>query len=308
MIEIEKIDDVLYKSAYGIPRIGNYQEIWGQIKNNPEILREATKIKRDKFDERDIVAGLTICDSMLVDYMSVDAVAYKNLINIIYSNLDIARLVVNGASNGGYSFLLMSLWNHKLVLTDEQKAFAVSEAMNKIGTTKYLKAVTAFSQGLTEKGITNDSTTVIELDGAIHPIGVKTKMEYLNYMAIGLSGSQAHGVGEYDIRYCILNNPNWTLQEKQQLIREFWYSDEVYDDCLDTWEWGIVNEAANYEIIPLLTKDEIYNYSYATLLDNYGDKETTDRIWEEIQFCQQMHELRPQQWEREHVSKRVKKA
>ena len=28
---------------------------------------------------------------------------------------------MDGASNGGYSFLLMSLWNHTLKLTDEQK-------------------------------------------------------------------------------------------------------------------------------------------------------------------------------------------
>ena len=41
------------------------------------------------------------------------------------------------------------------------------------------------------------------------------------------------------------------------------------------------------------------------LLKFYGDKETTDRIWEEIQFCKQMHQLRPQQWELEFVKPRV---
>ena len=29
----------------------------------------------------------------------------------------------------------------------------------------------------------------------------------------------------------------------------------------------------------------------------YGDKETADRIWDEINFCRQMHELRPLQQE-----------
>lgn len=74
---------------------------------------------------------------MLMNYNFVDEVAYKKLISSIYTNKDIARIVINGASNGGYSFLLMSLWNHNLKLTEEQKAFAVNEAMNKIGTTSW---------------------------------------------------------------------------------------------------------------------------------------------------------------------------
>lgn len=78
MVNIEKLDDVLYKSIYGNPRSGNYNEIWTKIKNNPNILREAVQIKRDKFDQKDIVNGLTICDSMLMNYNSVDEMAYKS--------------------------------------------------------------------------------------------------------------------------------------------------------------------------------------------------------------------------------------
>lgn len=146
MVDIEKLDDVLYKSIYGRPRVGDYNEIWSRIKSNPEVLREAVQVKRDKFDENVIVKGLTICDSMLIDYDSVDEVAYNNLINSIYINTDIARIVMNGAANGGYSFLLMSLWNHNLKLTEEQKAFAVNEAMNKIGTTRWQQSEEAFSK------------------------------------------------------------------------------------------------------------------------------------------------------------------
>ena len=104
MVDIEKLDDILYKSIYGRPRAGDYNEIWSRIKSNPEVLREAVQVKRDKFDEHDIVKGLTICDSMLIDYNSVDEVAYNNLINSIYTNTDIARIVMDGAANGGYSF------------------------------------------------------------------------------------------------------------------------------------------------------------------------------------------------------------
>ena len=74
---------------------------------------------------------------MLIDYNSIDEVAHNNLINSIYTNTDIARIVMDGAANGGYSFLLMSLWNYNLKLTEEQKAFAVNEAMNKIGTVRW---------------------------------------------------------------------------------------------------------------------------------------------------------------------------
>lgn len=123
MVDIEKLDDVLYKSIYGRPRAGDYNEIWSRIKSNPKVLREAVQVKRDKFDEHDIVKGLTICDSILIDYNSVDEVAYNNLINSIYTNTDIARIVMEGASNGGYSFLLMSLWNYNLKLTEEKKSF-----------------------------------------------------------------------------------------------------------------------------------------------------------------------------------------
>lgn len=136
MVDIEKLDDILYKSIKGIPRVGDYNEIWSRIKSNPEVLREAVQVKRDKFDEHDVVNGTTICNSMLTDYNSVDEVAYNKLINSIYTNTDIARIVINGAANGGYSFLLMSLWNYNLKLTEKQKTFAVNEAMNKIGTTR----------------------------------------------------------------------------------------------------------------------------------------------------------------------------
>ena len=153
MVDIEKLDNELYGATYG--RISDdYNEIWARIKNNPEVLREAVQVKKDKFNESDIVKGLTICDAMLIDYESVDEVAYNNLINSIYTNNDIARIVVDGASNGGYSFLLMSLWNHNLKLTEEQKAFAVNEAMNKNGTTRWQQKEEEFSKKLDDMGIT----------------------------------------------------------------------------------------------------------------------------------------------------------
>jgi len=294
MVDIEKLDDVLYKSIYGRPRAGDYNEIWSKIKSNPEVLREAVQVKRDKFDENDIVKGLTICDSMLIDYNSVDEVAYNNLINSIYTNTDIARIVMDGASNGGYSFLLMSLWNHNLKLTEEQKTFAVNEAMNKIGTTRWQQSEESFSKKLDDMGISDDNTTFINIDGCINPIGQKSGSQYMNYMLTSLGREQAHGTGEFDIRYHILRNPNWTLEEKQKLILDFWTSDNEYDNCLEQWEWGIVNDEANFRksFISPMEPFLLYKYKYNRLLKFYGDKETTDRIWDEINFCRTMRELR----------------
>lgn len=306
MVDIEKLDDALYKSIYGITRVGDYNEIWSRIKSNPEVLREAVQVKRDKFDEHDIVKGLTICDSMLIDYNSVDEVAYNNLINSIYTNTDIARIVMNGASNGGYSFLLMSLWNHNLKLTEEQKTFAVNEAMNKIGTTRWQQSEEEFSKKLDDMGISDDDITFINVDECINPIGQKSGSQYMSYMFSTLSKTQAHGTGEFDIRYHILRNPNWSLEEKQKLIMDFWCDDEIYDEYLEQWELAIINDSANFKdnLVFQLEKFDLHEYPYEMLSKFYGDKETTDRIWSEIQFCKQMRELRPQQWKLEFTPKK----
>ena len=120
MVNIDMIDKELYNSIYVSPRIGDYKEVWSRIKNNKEVLRGAIQITKDKFGERDTVKGLSIAEFMLLDYENVDSNIYQNLINTIYSNTDIARIVLDGASNGGNSFLLMSLFNPNLKLTEEQ--------------------------------------------------------------------------------------------------------------------------------------------------------------------------------------------
>lgn len=306
MTNIENLDNELYRAVYGLPKVGDYNEIWTNIKSNPNNLREAVQITKDKFGQRDIVKGLTISDAMLIDYNSVDKVAYNNLIESIYTNADIARIVVDGYGNGGYSYLLMSLWNFNLKLTEEQKAFAVNEAMNKTGTTRWKQNKEDFSKKLDNMGISDDNTTFLNIGGQINPIGQKTGSEYMNHLFSTLSDTQAHGKGEYDIRYWILRNPNWTLEEKQKLIMDFYCDNEDYDETLEQWEWGIINDSANYreDLFGELDKVSLYDYTYDELLKFYENKETTDRIWEEIKFCYQMHTLRPMQWELPFIPKK----
>ncbi len=260
MLDIKKLDDELYIARYGLPKVGDANVIWSRIKRNKEVLREAVQIKRDKFDKKDIVKGLAIADAMLIDYESVDEVAYHSLINSIYTNPDIARIVINGASNGGFSFLLMSLWNHNLKLTEEQKAFAVDEAMNKIGTTRWQKRKEEMTKKLDDIGINDEDITFINIDGCINPIGQKTGIEYMQDVWFSLSDEQAHGTGEFDIRYHILRNPNWTLEEKKKLIMDFWYDDETYEEYLEQWEWDIINNSVNNnEALPSFDKEELIN-------------------------------------------------
>ena len=307
MKDFRNIDDKLYYAKYCDGKVGNTEKIWRSIKNNRELLEWAIKPTKDKFGERDLVNGLAICEDILVDFNNVDNEVYQKLVDLIYSNRQIARIVLDGYSNGGYSYLLMTLWNPNLKLTDEQKAYAVDEAMNKIGTTRYENAMNEYSKELEGKGITDEQTMYTGFGGSINPVGAKTGNMYMAGLFSSLSDTQAHGSGDFDIRYWILRNSNWSFEEKQKLIMDFWADDEDYDETLEQWECGIVNYHANYKgtPIPLFERDELYECSYGALLKFYGDKETTDRIWEEIQFCKQMHQLRPQKWELKFVKPRV---
>lgn len=262
MKNIEKLDDMLYKAMYGIPKPGDSESIWEQIKNDSSVLKEAIKVKKDKWNEKDTVNGLAISNAMLIDYKDVEQDSYNELIKSIYSNTDIARIVMNGCS-----FLLMSLWNHNLKLTKEQKVFVVNEAMNMSGTIKHN---TCNSQVATM--------------------------------------ARVHGVGPFDIRYHILRNPNWTLDEKQELVMDFYEDDNDYDDCLEQWELGIVNDFSHYKGLELPTNDEyelLNEYSYEMLLKYYGSEDIVDRIWSEIAFCKQMHQLRPMQYEKKFSKQKV---
>lgn len=307
MEELKKLDDELYRVRYILKDKEKTLKLWGEIKNNTEILEYAIKVVKDKWGKRDTFDCITILDSMLIDYNNINKDIYNKLVNIIYTNTDIARIVLDGASNGGYSFLLMTLWNENLNLTSEQKAFAVDEAMNKIGTTRYYKAKEEYSKKLEEHGITNDITTSLEIDGIKNPIGAKAKCEYFNNIFNSMSETQAHGVSPFDIRYYILRNHNWTQEEKQKLIMDFWVDDETYENFLDEWEWSIVNDHANYKgnPLPLFDKYELmYETTYEMLLEFYGDETTTKRIWNEIEFCKQMHELRPMEYEKDYILKK----
>ena len=296
-----KIDEILYRDKYIRKCKDDYYFIWENIKDNKEILKESIKVKKDKFEEADTFTHTAIVEAMLIHYDEISKDIYNELISKIYSNTDLARIVLDGAANGGYSFLLYTLFDHNLTLTGEMKEFAVNEAMNKIGTTLWYKKREEYSKSLDKLGITNEETVNMDMDGCVVPIGAKAGCEYLNYMFSTLSDELAHGTGEYDIRYHILRNPNWTCEEKEKLVYEFFKSDETYDEYIELWEWGIVNDSVNYinNCVPCLDKTDLYYYTLEDLEKIYCDINTAKNIYDEIQFCKMMHKIRPQQWELE---------
>ncbi len=277
MKKIDVLENELYGCIYTIPRLKNYDKIWSKISNDKEILKEAITITRDKFDENDTVVAPTICYSILFDYEQVDKEVYEDLVRSIYSNRDIARIVMDGASNGGNSFLLMTLWNQNLKLTEEQKAFAVDEAMNKIGTVRYQNNRDEYNKALKNKGISDKMT--INIPDTNIPIGLETYYMRINYLASLLSTTQAHGTGEFDIRFWILRNPNWSNLEKEKLVYDFWYDEEDFKTCLIEWESAIINDPVNFKDSEFLFETfDIYECTYQMLLEFYKDKETADRL------------------------------
>ena len=194
---------------------------------------------------------------------------------------------------------MLTLTNPNLKLTEEQKVFAVSEAMNKIGTTKYQEKENEYAKELDNEGITDDDKTFINLDGDNISIGLKTQKKYYNYLFNVLSDTQAHGIGAFDIRYYILKNSNWTMEEKQNLIWDFYADSNTYDNYLETWEFNVYNELLNYnERNTTITREDLFNkYTYENILVYCKNEIDAKRIWKEIEFCKEMHKLRLEQWE-----------
>lgn len=303
-MDFEKIENEYYKARYCSFNKDMALEIWDKIKNNKELLKWAITKTRDKFDEKDFVNGLAICEGILLDYKSVDEDIYSELINLIYSNRDIARIVLDGASNGGYSYLLMALCNYDYKLSEDMKTFAVLEAMNKIGTVRYKESMDEYLKMLDEKGINDEQISMINIDGSLNHIGLKTKYEYAKHTFDMLSDSQAHGRGEFDIRYHILRNSNWTLEEKQKLVYDFWADSDEFDDNLEAWKWNVLNTIFKYDSLGEFDVDYMYSYKYEDYLYLVGNRDVCDLIWSEIIFCKLMEELRPASCEDNIMKKR----
>lgn len=260
---IEKLDKEIYKERYVNHNKEKTQKIWDSIKEKKKLLKIAAKVEKDKWGEKDIFLAPTIVEQMLIDYENIDKGLYQSLIYKIYTNSDLARIVLDGYANGGYSFLLYTLFNDNLDLTEEQKNFAIEEAMNKIGTIK------------------------------------KDLKSYAVIMCASLGDDQAHGREEYDIRYHILKNHNFS-DKMEQLVYDFYADSEVYDDYVLTWTWDIINSSSlNDEVEPRIYYDEIRTITPEEVFKRLPLEEAK-RTMAEINFIKKLHEIRPAQWELEY--------
>lgn len=294
MVDIKEIDKKLYYQRYIKKDFAKLNKLWNEVKTNKELLEEAIKVTKNRFGE-DTLQSLIICECMLTTYDSIDNEVYKKLVNTIYSNEKIARKVLDGASNGGYSFLLYTLFNQNLKLTEKQKAFAVDEAMNKGGTTRYLKEFEEYKNKLKAKGITDEIIVTFDLGGMRLESGAEMWNCYMYEGLYRMSDKKVHGAGVFDIRYHILRNSNWTIEEKKKLIDEFWYNSKDYEEYLEQWQWGIINDASSKDII--LEIWLLYDYTYQDILElSSNNKDKADTIWDEINFCRSMRELRTPSW------------
>ena len=302
--QFEEIEGRLYQinhfPSYMIPTINDRRDVkdyWNSIKDNKELLEWATTVRKDKWGQKDTFNGTTICESMLIDYKDVDKEEYASLVSKIYSNKDLARIVLKGASNGGWSLLLLALQNKEYVLTEQQKAFALDEAMNMHGTTRYSSLMDEFEQELDNNNVTDEDTVIVDFGSGSHPVGKKSCVMYMKNVLNELDCSQAHGRGSFDIRYHILRNPNWTEQEKMSLVHEFWADDEEYTQTIDDWEWEIVNDSASFlphSHASELDFYELYTYSREDLMAIYKDEKIVNYILGEIDFCRTIKEYRPE--------------
>ena len=136
-IDIRKINNDLYAAKYSrsimFPNYGGkeYKDLWKVIRKNNEILKQAIEVVRNKWDTANIFAGTSIVDGILRDYKNVDKTIYLDVVEKICKDEELAKFGYNKCS-----FLLMAMSNHNIKLSDEQKKFAIEEAMNISGSVR----------------------------------------------------------------------------------------------------------------------------------------------------------------------------
>ena len=59
------------------------------------------------------------------------------------------------------------------------------------------------------------------------------------------------------------------------------------------------------DFLSLYEKFDFDQYTYDMLFDIFDNKEIVDRVWDEIEFCKQMSQLRPESCELESSKKKT---
>lgn len=261
---INDIDNSIYRLEYIEKNYDELQKLWDSIKKDDILLLEASEIIKDKFEERNVFASNCIAELILKFPEEVNRGVYEEVVNKIYDNDDLAQIVVGGYhsitkdgynsfgsySNNNLPFLLYTLTNKKLKLSDNQK--------NKVYNL-------ALDQYFTER--------TKEFGGIYY-----------------LSAKNGCGIFPYDIRYWVLKNNNWSEEEKEQIIYQFYSKEELYVKLLDSIEFNI-QEMYNLEGI-IIPKDEISYMKDHEIEELISDEEVKKEITDETHFVKSLKRLR----------------
>ena len=162
--------------------------------------------------------------------------------------------------------------------------------MNKKGTIKYEKLEQEYFKN-------NNYKEIIKYIKSGKTIDKKDKKligQYFDYINNIFCLSQTHGNGYFDIRYQILKNPNWSIEEKRKLVYDFYYDDEDWINHLNAFEIRIINdEGISEDSEYFLSPYYLFDYSYEDILKLCINEKIAEKIWAEIEFCRQMNEIRP---------------
>lgn len=98
-----------------------------------------------------------------------------------------------------------------------------------------------------------------------------------------------HGTGIFDIRYKLLENKNFDLQEKKNLIVLLYPDDEIKISILEELEWEIKKILSSFPI-----NDDFYNLTKEDLIYIIGSNDIENDIIEKIELCRYIKKIVPE--------------
>lgn len=256
--QVKEYDTKLYLALYGYPKAGNAQKIWEEIS-----LEQGDKgllreaIKPIMSKEGEkMMQAPTICDCILKDFKKIDWTIYQELVDLIYTFPTVARTKAGGTFRKSNSAFLVQTLQNHDLILDEMQKFAAV-------------------------------TEALSMPGSVRPFNYETKKQDM---------SQIYGTTPFDIRYEILMNPNWTIEEKANLIYDFYEKDEDFDRAIHAWEEEIVNTSSFYSQkgFQAMHSKKSYDYSKEELAKYYPDENQKEDMIEKIRMYELFHQMRPQ--------------
>lgn len=257
--QLKEYDTNLHLALYGYPKSGDAQKLWEEI-----LLKQGNNgLLREAIKPimnkkgESMIQAPTICDCILKNYTKVDETIYQELVNYIYTIPTIARTKAGGVFSKSNSSFLVQTLQNHNLILNERQK------------------LTAVTEALSMPGaiLSNDSETK------------------------GTNILKAHGTTPFDIRYEILMNPNWTIEEKANLIYDFYEKDEDFNEVICTWEEDIINNSSFYSQKGFQAMDvnKLYCYSEEELSQYYPNGEIRKIIKDEIRMYELFHQMRPYQ-------------